>query len=202
MKRSAAALALLLCVTSVQAADTTASAPVAAPVAIVAATPTAAVTAAAAPASAAVVAPTMQGFPLTIKGTEVLFDLTSDRADLSAKLKKILGENTPMDEKNRLQWDFSIDSAQAPMTLIVDWDEKGSIVEIALDAFMEEQNPPAKELKAWLIKNAGPGKADKSLPELRENISWEYNGWNFLFQDGGDGEDSAYAFRITPLPTK
>ena len=192
MKRSLAAIALLLCLTSAQAADTAASSPVVAPAAVVAA----------APASAAVVAPATHGFPLNIKGTEVLFDLKADRTDLSAKLKKILGENTPMDEVNRLQWDFSIDPAQAPMTLIVDWDEKGSIVEIALDAFMEEQNPPAKELKAWLIKNAGPGKADKSLPELRENISWDYNGWNFLFQDGGDGEDSAYAFRITPLKTK
>lgn len=50
-----------------------------------------------------------------------------------------------------MQFDFQTDPEQAPMAIVIDWDEKGVIAEIALDDLSEEQNTVARELKAWLL---------------------------------------------------
>lgn len=143
-----------------------------------------------------------QGFPLTVKGTEIFITSKTNREELSTKLQKLLGEITPMENKNRLQFDYQADPDEAPLTVIFDWDLKGNLAEIVLDAFAEKQNKPGKDLKDWLTKNVGPGKANKSKPEIKENLTWEYNGWSFHFQDGNDGEESVYAFHIKPLKSK
>lgn len=151
-------------------------------------------------ASASVGIIASQGFPLNLKGTMVQFDLNAKHEDLAAQLTKILGEKTAMEDQARLQFDFEAVAEQAPMALVVDWDEKGAISQILIDAFSEEQNPVAKELKAWLTLNAGPGVA--STEDAYNKNTWEYNSWTFVFSEGGDGEDSAYGFNISPLTAK
>ena len=142
------------------------------------------------------------GFPLLFKGVEVTIASHATREDLSAKLRKILGKNTPMDDKGRLQYDVQFDPNQAPMAVVFDWDKAGRLVAVALDASSEAQNPPAKALRSWLLKDAGPGKTTRSKNGAVATTTWEHNGWRFTFQKGGDGEDSVFGFAITPLTTR
>ncbi len=153
-------------------------------------------------ASATVGTVEMANFPLVIKGTEVLINRASKQEELEAKLTGLLGEKVEMEEKNRLQYGFQVNEETAPMTIFIDWDKDGKIELISLDAMMEEQNPIAKELSAWLNKNAGAGKPVSSDDSESTTTAWEYNGWTFTFNNGGDGEDSSYSFEITPLAAK
>lgn len=141
-------------------------------------------------------------FPLMIKGSEVLINRASKQEELGAKLTELLGDRVEMEEKNRLQYGFQVNEETAPMTIFIDWDKDGKIELICLDAMMEEQNPIAKELSAWLNKNAGAGKPVATDESDSATTVWEYQGWSFTFNNGGDGEDSSYSFEITPLKDK
>jgi hypothetical protein len=148
---------------------------------------------------AAVAAPKADspGFPLMLKGQEVLFTPSDKREELAARLTKIIGESTPMEEKSRLQYDFQLDPESYPVGLMIDWDAQGAIAEMIVDG----ENPVVKDLRAWLDKNAGSGK-----PGVKEdgyqNTVWEHNGWQFTFREGGENEDTAYSFTIVPLKSK
>lgn len=179
---------MLLAVSPAFAAETVATASVAADSAIVASTTAGATE--------------ISNFPLMIKGTEVLINRDSKQEELGAKLTELLGDKVEMEEKNRLQYGFQVNEETAPMTIFMDWDKDGKIELICLDAMMEEQNPIAKELSAWLNKNAGAGKPVATDESDSGTTVWEYQGWSFTFNNGGDGEDSSYSFEITPLKDK
>jgi len=138
-----------------------------------------------------------QGFPLVFKGREVMITRQTKHADLEAALTKILGRKTDMADKSRLQYDAQLDPNQAPLGVVFDWDKQGRLERVTLDALAEIQNPPAKELKRWLTKDAGPGKTIKNKKTGCTTMTWDSNGWSFVFTQGGDGEDSTYAFHIT-----
>jgi len=181
MKRVTVLLALLL-TASCQGFAETASAPV---------VPSASET-----ASVSASIPDPSEFPLMLKGMEVLISKGIKREDLSARLTKIVGENTQMEEKSRLQYDFQTDEESAPMALVFDWDTAGKIAEIILDG----ENPPVKDLRAWLSKTAGPGKTRKE--KGYKTTTWKFKGWSFSFREGGSGEDTAYSFTIAPQKSK
>jgi hypothetical protein len=137
-------------------------------------------------------------FPLVFKGKEIVISRQSKRPELEPKLTKILGKKTAMDDPDTLQYDVQFDPAQAPFAVVLSWDKKGGLAQITLDASEEVQNPPAKELKRWLTKNAGAGKTTKNKQAATTSTTWLHRGWRFVFTQGGDGEDSTYGFRITP----
>jgi len=146
-------------------------------------------------ASPAVALNDAAGFPLQLKGTEVLIDTDAKREDLESRLTKLLGEPTQMEEKTRLQYDFQIDLETAPITLVFDWDTQGKLAEIILDG----ESPVTLDLKAWLEKNVGNGKADKNDEEVIKSMVWEARGWQFTHRAGGENEDTVYSFNIVPL---
>jgi len=80
---------------------------------------------------------------------------------------------------------------------VLDWDKHDRLERVTLDALSESQNPVAKTLKGWLTNNAGAGKTIKNKKTGYTTTTWDSNGWNFVFTQGGDGEDSTYAFHIT-----
>jgi hypothetical protein len=151
-----------------------------------------------APAGKAVAA----SFPLLFKGVEVTIASHATREDLSAKLGRILGKHTPMNDKGRLQYDVQFDPNEAPMAVVFDWDKAGRLVAVALEASSEAQNPPAKALRSWLLKDAGPGKTTRGKDSGVATTTWEHHGWRFTCRKGGDGEDSVFGFAITPLTTR
>lgn len=150
----------------------------------------------------AVANPEAQEFPLVFKGKEVMISHQVKRVEIEPKLRKLLGEKTAMENQRVLQYDVRLDPAQAPCAVVFSWDKNGNLDQVTLDAYAEVQNPPAKELKRWLTKNAGPGKTTKNKRAATTTITWDYKSWHFVFTHGGDGEDSTYGFRITPLKTK
>jgi hypothetical protein len=107
-----------------------------------------------------------------------------------------------MDDKGRLQYDVQFEPNEAPMAVVFDWDKAGKLVAVALDASSETQNPPAKALRTWLLKEAGPGKTARAKDGAIATTTWEHNGWRFTFRKGGDGEDSVFGFTITPVTAK
>ena len=138
-----------------------------------------------------------QGFPLVFKGKEVMITRQAKHAELEAALTKILGAKTDMEDKSRLQYDAQLDPNQAPLGVVLDWDKQDRLERVTLDAFSEIQNPVAKTLKNWLTKNVGAGKTIKNKKTGYTTTTWDSNGWKFVFTQGGDGEDSTYAFHIT-----
>lgn len=146
------------------------------------------------PADKAATASTeVKGFPLVIKGTELFITRDTKREPLLTQLQGIIKAEPSVKSAERDQFDFQA-SDEAPLTLAIDWDEKGAISLISLDAFSETQNPVAKGLKEWLTKTVGAGKLDKK----DNSQTWVYQGWELLFNEGGDGEDSHYSFTISP----
>jgi hypothetical protein len=152
------------------------------------------------PAAAATTQP--QEFPLLLKNKEIVIRRTADLTSIESGLTAILGNKTDIDDKNTLQYDVQFDPGQAPYTVVFSWDKKGSLAHISLDAFDEKQNPPARELKRWLTRNAGPGKTTKNKKAETTSTTWTHRSWRFVLTEGGDGEDSTYSFEITPLKTK
>lgn len=142
------------------------------------------------------------GFPLNFRGTDVTITSQLTREDLSAKLGKILGKNTPIADKGRLQYDVQLEPDEAPMAVVFDWDKSGRLVGVALDAASEAQNPPAKAIRNWLLNVAGPGKTITSRAGGVATTTWEHNGWRFTFRKGGDGEDAVFGFSMTPLTAR
>lgn len=141
------------------------------------------------------------GFPLRLKGTEILIHSQLKGTELESRLQEILGEKTQMEEKTRLQYDFQADPEEAPMTVLIDLDARGAIAEVALEATSESQNPPARDLKAWLLEHSGPGTPES--PKTKKNPNpdtiWVFSGWRFAHHVVVDeGEDSAFSFRIVP----
>ena len=143
----------------------------------------------------------VQEFPLMFKGRQIVISRLAKRAELEPALTKLLGAKTGMEDKSVLQYDVRLDPKEGPMTAVFSWSKKGELTQVALDAFAASQNPPAKELKRWLLKNAGSGKTTKNKQAETTTITWNHRGWHFVFTEGGDGEDSTYSFEITPLKT-
>ena len=151
------------------------------------------------PASAGKTLP--QEFPLIFKGKQMVISRQAKRAELEPALTKLLGAKTDMREKSVLQYDVQLNPNEGSMAAVFSWSKNGELTHLSLDAFTESQNPPAKELKRWLIKNAGPGKTTKDKQAETTTLTWNHRGWRFVFTEGGDGEDSNYSFDITPLKT-
>jgi hypothetical protein len=145
---------------------------------------------------------TISSFPLVFKGKEVIINRQTKRPELEPALTKILGAKTALEDKDTLQYDEQLVPGHAPTCVVFSWNKKGVLERVLLDAYMEAQNPPAKELKNWLIENAGPGEATKNKKGETTAITWSHQGWRFVFTEGGDGEDSTYGFNITPLKAK
>ena len=132
-------------------------------------------------------------FPLSIQGTTVVITPDAGKSDLATELKIATEVEPSLVTAERIQFDFVAAQDAGPMTLLIDWDGEGRISEVVLDAFTEEQNPVARDLKMWLVLQHGQ-------PEMTEgSLLWKHGGWEFRFTDGGDGEDSVYGFRITRI---
>jgi hypothetical protein len=143
-----------------------------------------------------------QEFPLVIKGKEITISPQAKRAELESALTKLLGAKTELEEPSMLQYDVQLDPSEGPVTVVLFWSKTGALQQVSLDAYMESQNPPAKELKRWLSTNAGPGKTTKNKEEKTTTTIWTHRSWRFVFTEGGDGEDSEYSFEITPIKAK
>lgn len=140
----------------------------------------------------------LQAFPLHLQGGTVEITAATTRAQVAAAVTPLLpSESLGLDTPERLQYDYSASPDTAPLTLIFDFaphqspGASGPLQGIILDAMAPEQNPPARELAAWLAAHAGPGRKDGT------STVWTHDGFVFRLEVAADaGEDSIYGFWI------
>jgi hypothetical protein len=140
------------------------------------------------PASAA----QSQTFPVSLRGKTLELGTGSDRAGLAAVLHKLFSPAPPsVATPERIQYDFVAVAGQAPVTLACDFDAKGRLTGVILDAFAKEQNPVAVTLADWLRQHVGPGN------KAKKTTTWSYAGFVFrLTVVLNAGEDSMYRLDI------
>ena len=131
--------------------------------------------------------------PLVIKETTIPLDAQSNRASLAEALGAIFTvEELAVDIPERLQYGYWPSETGGVATIALDFDPDGAFLRGILDADCKEDNPPARELEAWLNANAGPGEA------VQDGRVWHFGGFVFeltVIEDAG--EDSIYGIWIT-----
>lgn len=134
------------------------------------------------------------GFPLVVGKTTIQVTPASGRPDLAAALAAALpGETPSISTPERLQYDYQAAPDVAPLTLALDYDAKGRLAGVIIDAMQRDQNPVAVSLAAWLAAQAGPGVTQG------DDTVWTHAGFVFtLTVVRDDGEDSMYAMVATP----
>lgn len=133
-----------------------------------------------------------QAFPLVIKGKTLELTTKATRVELTKALSGILpGESASLDTPSRLQYDFIAVEGQGPLCLLFDFDTKGRLTAVGIDANMQVQNPVARELVAWLGQHAGPGR------KIRHGRIWRLDGFSFRFTEVRDaGDESNYGVEV------
>jgi len=136
-------------------------------------------------------------FPVILRGKTLTISSESDRATLAGQLSGALaGEEPSVLTAERIQYDFIAVQGEGPVTLLVDFDNKGRWSEIVIESTLKQQNPVAQELVGWLAANAGQGRKSGKA------TSWKHVGLAFRFREVKNaGEDSAYGITIAcPRP--
>lgn len=132
------------------------------------------------------------GFPLSLGGQSLTLDTQTRRADVEAALGRAFPKEQPsVLAPERIQYDVVFVAGQGPASLAFDFDAKGRLTGVVLDAMAKEQNPPAARLAAWLAAEAGQGVKDKG------DRVWTWAGFRFrLTETKNAGEDSAYRLAV------
>lgn len=171
MKRSASLLFFLLASVSLTATATESTSP---------------------PSAKNMPANSLQAIPLEIAGKTLNVRPNFTRAYVQALLASSLQDAPSVDTAERIQYDAQLAPEQAPVTLVFDFDNKGLLERIMLDAYAREQNPPAVSLLAW-IKSQGI----RPIKKTRKQTVWRIGGWKIEHTAGGSGEDAAYRIDMT-----
>jgi hypothetical protein len=145
-------------------------------------------------ATTVVFAQETDSIPLKIKGETFLLKKNARYDDVKAEIGKIMKQKKPsIFSKERIQYDFQAVAGQASMTLLFDFDKTGNLSGVIINAYMKEQNPTAQALKSWLESKYGAGK------KVGSAFKWSVGGYECLFEEGGDGDDSSYGFTISKM---
>ncbi|KAF0234428.1 MAG: hypothetical protein FD177_809 [Desulfovibrionaceae bacterium] len=134
-----------------------------------------------------------ESFPVTLRGKTLTISTESDRATLAAQLSGALaGEEPSVLTVERIQYDFIAVQGEGPVTVLVDFDNKGRWIEIVIESSLKQQNPVAQELVGWLAVNAGQGRKSGKV------TSWKQGGLAFRFREVNNaGEDSVYGVTVS-----
>lgn len=137
-------------------------------------------------------AKTRQAVPLAIAGKTLNLRPNLTRAQVQTLLASTLSEAPSVDTAERIQYDVQLAPEQAPVTLVFDFDNRGLLERIMLDAYSREQNPPAVSLLAW-IREQGI----RPIKKTRKQTFWRIGDWKIEHTAGGSGEDAAYRIDMT-----
>jgi len=132
-------------------------------------------------------------FPLTLKGTTLAIGPAADRTTLVAQLQGALADERPsVFTDERLQYDYIAVPGEGPVAVLVDFDRTGGWKVIRVEADLQQQNPVAQEVAAWLAQHVGRGR------KVGKETVWRYGGMRFCLHEVRDaGEDSVYGITIT-----
>lgn len=137
-------------------------------------------------------APVDQAIPIQILGKTMEIRSGMTRSDAKAALSSIISEDASVDTAERLQYDVQLVPEEAPVSIVFDFDKKGVVSKVMLDAQLKAQNPPVVKLVDWLQKNAG-----KPVTAKKGNSTWTFSGYKIEHVSGGSGEDSVYGITLT-----
>ena len=134
-----------------------------------------------------------QAIPLQIFNTTLELRKGLTRAELKTTLSAIIKDEASVDTNQRLQYDVQLVAESAPVTFVFDFNKKGIVQSVMVDAMMKEQNPAVTTLLAWMAKNAGKPDVKK-----KGKIIWKsFAGWKIEHAERGSGEDSVYRIELT-----
>lgn len=133
-------------------------------------------------------------FALVIRGQTVEIAPSASKEDIKTIFRKVAPEAAPsVDNPDFLQYDIVLAFEQAPASFVFDFDSRGGVSQIRIDAYMKEQNPTVVSLIESLQQNVGEATVENG------EMIWQHGGWIFSHFEGGDGEDSTYSAVINPL---
>lgn len=134
-----------------------------------------------------------QAIPVQILGKTIEIRKGMTRADAKKALSPIIKEEASLDTAERLQYDIPLVPNSAPVSIVFDFDRKGTVHGFMLDSMRKDQNPAAATLVNWLQANAGKPQGKK-----KGSATWTFGGWKIEHTVGGSGEASAYRIEFTP----
>jgi len=143
--------------------------------------------------AAAMDSQTVQAIPVQIFKSTIKIQKGVNRNDLKTALSAVISDFPSVDIPSRLQYDVQLIADAAPVTFVFDFDRKGVIKHITIDAHMKSQNPAVTTLLAWLETHAG-----KPSMKKKGRIVWKnFAGWKIEHVEQGSGEDSTYRTEMT-----
>ena len=115
--------------------------------------------------------PKLESFPIEINGKEITIESGMKFDTVETVLQRVIKEKpTAMASTDRIQYDVQLVPDQAPVSLVFDFDKSGTLIEVNIDAYMKQQNPPVQKLIDWLNKHAG--KANSRKKSQRTEMVW------------------------------
>lgn len=132
-------------------------------------------------------------FPIVVRGVSFSVSKDSDYQTIQKQLGGLLSaDELSVALAYRIQYDFIAVEGQAPVLLLFDFDKRGRWTTLVVEANMKKQNPVARELGEWLVKNAGPGK------KSGKTTTWSHAGFTFRLREViNAGENSVYGMTVT-----
>ena len=143
--------------------------------------------------AAAIDSQTVQVIPVQIFNSTVEIRKGASRNDVKVALSTVIKDAPSVDIPDRLQYDVQLIADSAPVTFVFDFDRKGVIKHVTIDAYMKSQNPAVTTLLAWLETHAG-----KPSMKKKGKVVWKnFGGWKIEHVEQGSGENSTYRIELT-----
>jgi len=136
--------------------------------------------------------PGAAAIPIAVLGNTFSLHTGLSRGAVKKELAPIFADAPSVDNAQRLQYDVPLVPDLAPVSFVFDFDRKGVLDGIAIDAYEKAQNPTVQGLVTWLTANAGPPRLGR-----KGESAWEYGGWRITHRFGGSGEDSSYSMEFS-----
>lgn len=136
--------------------------------------------------------PVAAAIPISVLGKTFSLPTGLSRGAVKKELAPIFADAPSVDNAQRLQYDVPLVPDLAPVSFVFDFDRKGVLTDLAIDAYEKVQNPTVQGLVTWLKANAGPPR-----PVRKGEWALEYGGWRITHRFGGSGEDSSYSMEFS-----
>ncbi|WP_157640352.1 hypothetical protein [Lamprocystis purpurea] len=134
--------------------------------------------------------------PIVIQGKIFALKTGLSWDSVKKQLSTLFADEPSVDTTERIQYDKVLVPDQAPVSFVFDFDGKGNLINLTIDAYTKEQNPTVTRLVVWLGANVGKPKVHEGQRD------WHYAGWTIVHRFGGDGEDSSFSVECSLLNAK